>query len=188
MDTPAGDAVPAALFHYSEEPGIAHFEPRPSKHHPYSAVWAVEASCAVNLILPRDCPRVTFGVGSYTSLDDVARWMGDTTARRIVAIEAGWIDRVRACTLHEYTMPLATFVLDDVHAGYYISRTAVRPLACRVITDVLAELFAHQAEVRVMPSLWRLRDQVAASSLRFSIIRMNKAQPPNDGYEPVFPV
>lgn len=176
------------LFHYSEEPGIAHFEPRPSKHHPFSAVWAIEASCAVNLILPRDCPRVTFGAGSYTSASDAAHWMGATTARRVVAIEAGWLDRVRACTLYEYAMPAETFVLDDVHAGYYISRAAVRPLARRVITDVLAELLAQQAEVRVLPSLWRLRDQVAASSLRFSISRMRNAQPPDDGYVPVYPV
>ncbi len=188
MDTPAGDAAPVALFHYSEEPGIAHFEPRPSKHHPFSAVWAVEASCAVNLILPRDCPRVTFGVGSCTTADDAGRWMGATTARRVIAIEAGWLDRVRACTLYEYTMPLETFVLDDAHAGYYISRAAVRPLARRVITDALAELLARQVEVRMMPSLWRLRDQVASSTLRFSISRMRKARPPDDGYMPVFPV
>ncbi len=121
-------------------------------------------------------------------MDDAARWVGGTTAPRFVAIEAGWLDRVRKCTLHEYAMPLDTFMLDDVHAGYYISRAAVRPLQRRVITDVLAELFAQHAEVRVMPSLWRLRDQVAASSLRFSIIRMSKAQPPDDGYAPLFPV
>ena len=176
------------LFHYSEAADIARFEPRPSKHHDFAAVWAVEESCAVNLILPRDCPRVTFGLGSYTSASDAERWMGATTARRVIAIDADWFDRVRACVLYEYAMPSGTFALDDVHAGYHISRETVQPIACRVIADVPAELLAQRAELRVLPSLWRLRDQVAASTLRFSISRMRNARPPDDGYAPVFPL
>lgn len=176
------------LFHFSEEAHISRFEPRPSKYHDHPVVWAVDGEGAINLTLPRDCPRVTYGVGSHTTPADAERWMSGTTARRVIAIEAAWLDRVRACTLYEYAMPVDGFVLDDTHAGYYISRHAVVPAARRVIADVLGELVKHGVELRILPSLWRLRDQVAVSTLRFSISRMRNAAPPADGYVPKFPV
>lgn len=42
-------------------------------------------------------------------------------------------------------------------------------------------------ELRVMSSLWKLRDFVIDSTLRFPIIRFRNAQPPSDGYVPKHP-
>jgi hypothetical protein len=64
-----------------------------------------------------------------------------------------------------------------VGAGYYISRSPVIPRSVSPIDDLLGELLAYDVELRVMPSLWRLRDAVVASTLQFSIIRMRNALP-----------
>ena len=52
------------LFHVSEDPAIEDFHPRPSSVAPEVGpiVWAVAESHLPNYLLPRDCPRVTFGV------------------------------------------------------------------------------------------------------------------------------
>ncbi len=61
-------------------------------------------------------------------------------------------------------------------------------MGVRAIPDLLAELASRSIELRVMPSLWRLRDQVALSTLRFSINRFSNAAPPEDGYVSRLPV
>jgi hypothetical protein len=175
------------LFHYSEEPDIQLFRPRPSKYHDYPVVWAVGEEQAQNFLTPRECPRVTYGAGNFTSAEDAERWLGHGTAKRVIAIESGWLARLRACTLYEYTMPAESFEPHDTDASYLVSRATVTPMGVRVIPDLLAELAARSIELRVMPSLWRLRDQVALSTLRFSINRYGNAAPPEDGYVPRVP-
>ena len=175
------------LFHYSEEPGLQVFHPRASKYHTYEVVWAVAEEGATNFLVPRDCPRVTYGVAEYTSQEDRMRWMAQTAAERVVAIESAWLDRMRRCVMYEYAMPNETFVMDDVHAAYYVSREAIRPTNCRRIDDLLGELAKSRVEFRMLPSLWPLRDEVAKSTLRFSISRMRNAAAPVDGYEPKVP-
>ena len=178
---------PLKLFHYSEEPDIQHFVPRPHKTLAGEMVWAVDAFHAVNFLVPRDCPRVTFYVGATSTPADIERLMGHTEAEHVIAVESAWLPRIRACRLYEYAMPIDPFELEDVHAGYYISRTAVTPSTCREIPDVMAELLRHSVELRITPSLWRLRDQVADSSLEFSISRMRNAAPPLN-FTPKYPV
>ncbi len=94
-----------------------------------------------------------------------------------MAIEAGWLPRVQHERLWCYTLPAATFEPVDEGAGYYVSREAVVPLRVREMDDLLGELVKHDVELRVMPSLWRLRDAVVDSTLQYSIIRMRNAQP-----------
>jgi hypothetical protein len=175
------------LFHYSEEPSIPVFVPRPSKYHDYPVVWAVREGKSVNFLLPRDCPRVTFGVDPGRSTQaDIERFMVGGAAR-VIAIEAAWLETVRRCTLYEYEMPSETFSMQDVHADHYCSRETVTPIGRRVISDVLAELATHDVEFRVLPSLWPLHDAVAHSSLNFSMYRLKNAAEPVDGYVLKFP-
>jgi hypothetical protein len=176
------------LFHYSEEPNIPCFEPRPNKKVAGEMVWAVDEAHAVNLMLPRDCPRVTFATNATSTPADIDRLMGYTTARRVIVVESGWLARICACKLYEYAMPADSFELEDIHAGYYISRTTVIPSHKRAIGDVMGELARRNVELRITPSLWPLRDAVAGSTLEFSISRMRNAQPPINGYVPKFPV
>lgn len=173
--------MPLELFHISDQPNIARFEPRPPPSPrpglEGAMVWAIDLAHLHNYLLPRDCPRVTFYATPASDPADVARLMAGVSARHVVAIEAGWLPAVRAARLYQYALPPASFELNDAGAGYYISREPVAPSRVTPIDDLLAALLAHDVELRVMPSLWRLCDAVVASSLQFSIIRMRNAQP-----------
>ena len=168
------------LFHVSEEPGIAVFHPRPSPSPQDSGVtgdcvWAIDEAHLVNFMTPRDCPRITFGRAPATTDEDAARFL--FSARRVVAFEAAWLDRLRACVLHIYEMPPAAFAPALPEAGYWIARETVAPIGVRVVDDLVAELVAQGADVRVLQDFWPLCDAVAASTLEFSISRKRNALP-----------
>jgi hypothetical protein len=163
------------LFHVSEEAGIARFEPRPNYRVDGHMVWAVDASHLVNFLTPRACPRITFGRGPATTPADAERFLGG--AQRVVAIEAAWLERLRACTLFVYELPPDSFEPELPGAGYWISRRAVSPLAVRQENDLLAALSAAGAEVRILQDFWPLCDAVANSSLEFSIMLKEQARP-----------
>ena len=166
------------LFHISEEPGIELFEPRASEYTDGLVVWAINADRLCNYLLPRDCPRVTFYAGPGTSPGDVERFLGSSPA--VVAVEIGWLERLRECRLYCYPMPVETFRLQDECAGYFVSRVAVIPTRVDVFDDPVAELIRRGVELRFLTNLWTLRDAVAASSLQFSNIRMRNALPRDD--------
>ena len=168
------------LYHVSDRPDIALLEPRAVRpHHPLQdmppVVWAIGERLLHNYLLPRDCPRVTFYAAAGSDPADVARLLGATAARHVVAIESGWLDAVRTTTLWLYELPSDTFELLDPIAAYYVSGEAVRPRTVRRVDDLLSELARRDVELRVTPSLWPLRDSVLASSLAFSVIRMGNA-------------
>jgi hypothetical protein len=170
------------LFHVSEEPGIARFEPRENYRVAGTMVWAVDEPHLFNFLTPRDCPRISFGRGPMTTEADAAAFLG--TARRVVAFEAGWLDRMRACVLHIYELPAETFEPELEGAGYWISRKGVTPLAERREADLLGALVRAGAEIRVLQDFWPLSDAVANSSLEFSIIHKKWAQPRLDYQKP----
>ena len=163
------------LFHISEEEGIARFEPRPSEYTAGLVVWAIDESRVCNYLVPRDCPRVTFYAGTGASPVDVERFLG--SSRAVVAIESGWLERVRSTRLYGYHMPPESFRCLDACAGYFVSHVSVVPDRVEVFDDPVAELAAHGAEMRVLASLWPLRDAVFESSLQYSFIRMRNAAP-----------
>jgi hypothetical protein len=163
------------LFHISEEPDIARFEPRASEYATGPVVWAVEERRLCNYLVPRECPRVTYYAGATTIAADVERFLGSSPA--VVAIESGWLERVRSTRLFCYHMPPGTFECLDACAGYFVSRVPVVPSRVEVFDEPVAELVGRGVELRIVPSLWSLRDAVAASSLQFSLIRMRNAAP-----------
>jgi len=163
------------LFHVSEEPAIKLFEPRPSKYLPDPVVWAIDEARLHNYLMPRDCPRVTYYAGSETSPADVERFLGLSSA--VVALESAWFSRLRACRLYCYELPTETFESFDECAGYFVSRASVVPGAVTAIDDCIGELLRLGVELRFVPGLWPLRDAVASSTLQFSFIRMQNAQP-----------
>lgn len=168
------------LYHVSETPEIARFEPRspPSMDAGVSgdAVWAVAESHLVNYLTPRDCPRIAYRAGPGTSAEDRARFL--LGAEVVVAIEAAWLDRLRAARLFVYEMPPASFEEALPEAGYWISRVGVTPLGCETRTDLVAALLAAGAEVRLLQAFWPLAEAVADSTLEFSILRRRNARPP----------
>jgi hypothetical protein len=163
------------LFHMSEEPDIARFEPRASEYATGLVVWAIDERRLCNYLVPRECPRVTYYAGADTTATDVDRFLGSSPA--VVAIESGWLERVRSTWLYSYHMPPETFECLDACAGYFVSRVPVVPSRIEVFQDPLGELLVRGVELRVIPNLWSLRDAVVASSLQFSLIRMRNAAP-----------
>lgn len=164
------------LFHVSEQPDIEEFEPRRATANDDPLVWAIDEEHLRNYLVPRDCPRVTYSAGPRTTADDRERFLGSSAA--VLAIETGWLDRVRSCRLYCYQLPSDTFELADECAGYFVSRVPMKPLRVQVIDDALSAVLTRGVEVRVQPSLWALRDAVIASTLAFSIIRWRNATPP----------
>ena len=164
------------LFHVSEVADIQEFSPRTSGYTAEPVVWAIDADRLRNYLLPRDCPRVTYCAGPYTTAADKARFLGSNAA--VVAIEQGWLERVRRCRLYCYHLPARTFECVDECAGYFVSRATVRPVRVEAIGDPVSELRQRSVDLRILPSLFALRDAVVTSTLQFSIIRMRNALPP----------
>jgi hypothetical protein len=170
------------LFHVSDQASITLFEPRPIyPGHPQNlgrpVVWAIEERLLHNYLLPRDCPRVTFYALPESDPADVARLLGVTAARHVVAIESRWLNAVRQATHYLYEFSRDGFSVIDAGAGYYVCEAAVAPVGVRRIDDLLGELAQRDVELRITPSLWPLRDAVLASTLQFSFIRMRNASP-----------
>ncbi len=171
------------LHHISDRGHIVRFDPRPAplqspgqKGPEGKMVWAVDRFHLHNYLLPRDCPRVTYYATPTSASEDVERLMAGTAARFVIAIETGWLPEVQRTTLYRYDFDPDPFVVHDSGAGYYIAREPIVPIAVTAISDLLTALLAHDVELRIMPSLWGLRDRVVASTLQFSIIRMRNAR------------
>ncbi len=178
------------LYHVSDRPGIRLFDPRPAADADEGGgiVWAIDERHLHNYLLPRDCPRVTFYALPESDPEDVDRLMGPGGARFVVAVENRWLVRIRDTALYLYEMDSRDFAAQDAGAGYCVSRQATVPLAETRIDDILGALAERDVELRVMPSLWGLREAVIHSSLQFSIIRMRNAHPPPEGtgaYDPL---
>ena len=163
------------VFHVSEEPDIEVFEPRKFDAAGELFVWAIDDERLCNNLVPRDCPRVTFYAGPHTTEADRERFLG--ASRAVVAIEAAWFERVRSCRLFCYHLPGETFESTDKTAGYFVSRTVVKPVSVTIVDDPLWALLQRGVELRILPNLWSLRDAVIESTLEFSIIRWRNASP-----------
>jgi hypothetical protein len=180
------------LYHISDKPGIKLFNPRtalhPSAKQKGLMVWAIDFEHLHNYLFPRNCPRVTFFALPNSDPKDVNRLMGGTSAKHVVAIEVGWLPKILKQSLYQYEFHPQGFTLVDQIAGYWISRKPAIPIAEIKIDNILAALLKHDVELRIMPSLWKLRETVINSTLGYSIIRMNKAKPPLEGYGAYHPL
>lgn len=97
----------------------------------------------------------------------------------VIAIEAGWLDRVRTTTLYRYIMPEEPFHLIDATAGHWIAREVVTPVSMEPVGDLLAALADADVELRVTPAIIPLWQDVIRSTLAFSGTRLRNAR----GYE-----
>jgi hypothetical protein len=180
------------LYHISNKPGIKRFDPRPapskSAKQEGLMVWAIDYDHLHNYLLPRDCPRVTFFAKDHSDPKDVERLMAGTSAKHVIAIETRWLSKIQKQCLYQYEFDSKDFTLVDEIAGYWISRKPVIPIAETKIDNILSALLEHDVELRIMPSLWKLREAVINSTLAYSIIRMNKAQSPPEGLETYHPL
>lgn len=161
------------VYHFSEDPTITSFVPRPSRLGE-AFVWAIDAWHQPLYWLPRDCPRVCFWPDGATTPADRERWWAGVSDRMVIAIEAGWLERVRACRLYRYVFAAEDFSdLND--NGMHVSRRTLHPLALEHVGDLLTTLAAGEVELRIGRSLVTLGRAVSASTMDFSLIRMRNA-------------
>lgn len=167
------------LYHFSENPEIHIFAPRhpAGRDDERAVVWASDAHHAPHYYVPRDCPRICVEAGRETAESDVEKFFGLSGVRRMIAVEAGWYSRIRDGKLYRYVFHPEGFELLDSNAGYYVSPHPVTPIAVEPMDDLIGAIVGADIELRVMPSLMRLKEQVLASTLHYSMIRMRNAVP-----------
>ena len=170
---------PHALWHVSEDPSIARFEPHRASFATTDEplVWAIDTRHLPLFWFPRDCPRGTFWGGPDTSDEDADRFLLGT-AERVHATEAGWLDAIRVARVVAYRLPEDGFTPHPEVGGYWLSREAVEPVALVELGDLLARHGEAGIELRIVPSLAPLWERVIASTLEFSGIRLRNASPP----------
>lgn len=171
------------LFHFSDDPHIRRFEPRPvavpSQRGPGREwlngplVWAISEPRQAMYLFPRDCPRILLWPTPDTTAEDRAAWFGASDANVLAHIEWAWFERLRTGRLYRYELPVEAFE-DLGDAGMWVCRQAVTPLAVELLDDLPAALAAAGVELRVMRSLAPLKD-VWSTSLHASGIRLRNA-------------
>jgi hypothetical protein len=172
------------LFHFSEDPHIQTFVPRPvevpSARRPGEEwlngplVWAVSEERQATYLFPRDCPRVLLWRTPATTPADEERWLGDRTCSMIAHVEWRWLEVIRDSTLYRYELPPDGLepLTDD--GWMSVALEAVEPVGVEPCGDLLAALAAQDVELRLMPSLVPLRD-VWSTTLHASGIRLRHA-------------
>ena len=164
------------LHHFSEDPGITHFRPHvpPTNPDHRPAIWAIDSAHAPLYWFPRDCPRVT---AWPRPTDDAAvfaeAWA--TAAPRVHAIELGWLARMQETTLYRYDFAAADFGPWPDASGQSIAEREVTPVGVVPLADLLGLHAEAGIELRLVPSLWPLRDLAVSDRWDFSLVRMANA-------------
>jgi hypothetical protein len=172
-----------ALWHVSENPGLARFSPHVPATNPAAPplVWAVDTRHVPMFWFPRDCPRGCIWASSSTTHEDRERFFAQSDATRIHVIETDWLDRVRECRLYAYRLPVEAFSPHEV-GGYWVSTQPVEAVGQAVIDDLLGRHAAARIELRVTPSIWPFWRRVADSTVEFSGSRLRNAAPHPDQF------
>ncbi len=157
-----------ALWHVCEDRGIARFEPREGK------VWAIATRLLPLYWFPRECPRATFWAESGSSDEDVARFLGGDRSRRVHVVEPEWIERMQTARVVAYRMPEPTFAENDDR--FWISAEPAEPLELVDLGDLVERHGAAGIRLRTEPDLPGFWDEVVASSLGYSGIRLRNAR------------
>jgi hypothetical protein len=166
---------PDALWHVSEDASIRRFEPHHRAEHALEEklVWAVDTRHLPLYWFPRDCPRATFWAISRTSDADVERFLGGDRSRRVHVVGPEWLEPMRTTRVVAYRLPAERFGRWD---RFWISREPVEPLALVELGDLVERHGKAGIELRTEPELHRLWDEVFASSLDYSGIRLRNAK------------
>jgi hypothetical protein len=168
---------PHALWHVSEDTTLEVFLPhhRPLHANDEALVYAVDTWHMPLYWFPRDCPRASWWANDDTSDEDVDRWLDGDRARRASAIESAWLERMRNVHLYAYRLPEETFEPWD---KFFVSRDTVAPVELIELGDLLVRHVDAGIELRLVPTLYPLWDDVIRTTLDFSGIRLRNAVRP----------
>lgn len=163
-------------YHYSEEPDIHDFKPRISPSFPDEPpmVWAIDEDHRPLYYFPRDCPRIAFWENEKTTTEDIDRFKINT--KMVIVIEEGWLRKLEDAVLYEYRFSGEAFQCFDENAGYFTSLSSVKPDGVKRLDGLIQRLLMEGVELRWVPSLRKVKEDVLASSLAFSIIRLRNAK------------
>ncbi|WDV46424.1 hypothetical protein PV797_01705 [Clostridiaceae bacterium M8S5] len=168
------------LFHVSEEESIEKFVPikpyREDLRDSPPLVWALNERCLPNFLTPRDCPRVTYHIGRDTNQNDIDKYFSSTKSIHVVAIEQWWFEKMKNTKLYIYEFNKENFYLQDEIAGYYVSEKTEIPIRKIVINDIFFELFRRNVELRILPEIKSLSEEIRKTSLNWSMCRMGNAR------------
>lgn len=170
------------LFHFSDDPAIAAFMPRPvqvpSKRAPGMEwlngplVWAIEARVDFMYLFPRDCPRILIWATAATNHADKRKWLG--SYRAAAYIEHDRLSDLATAMIHRYDLPADSF--ENLHdAGMWVSRTAVKPLRRDVLSDLPSIFAPRDVDLRVVDRLLPLK-VLWETTLHVSGIRLRNAK------------
>ncbi|MEV0228571.1 DUF6886 family protein [Nonomuraea sp. NPDC050786] len=170
---------PGQVLHFSEDPTIKRFVPHvaPTSIRKESYVWAVGHDRCPDYWFPRACPRAMAWVGPRTTEEDTARIIGAGCGDRVHAVEYRWLQALREVRLYAYRLPAEHFkpIGEPPHA--VVSTVPVTPLGPPERVGDLFDLHEEAGiQLRVLPSLWPFWDEVTASTLEFSGIRLRNAR------------
>ena len=170
-----------ALWHFSEDPSLGRFLPRPAAAGSESRplVWAVDTRHAPLFWFPRDCPRGCVWPVPATTAEDRERFFGQSAASRVHVMEAGWLGRMRECRLYAYRLPTEAFRPHEV-GGYWVADTPVEALDRVIFDDLVGRHADAGIELRITPSIWPFWRRVTASTVNFSGSRLRNAAPHPD--------
>ncbi|WP_425997362.1 DUF6886 family protein [Caulobacter sp. DWR1-3-2b1] len=171
------------LAHFSDDPNIGLFEPRPVRvavDRPVGQdwlngplVWAIDQPHRILYLFPRECPRIVVWPTPETTEEDRLTWMGETCAQAVAYVESSWMDRLKRAVIHRYAMPPDGFE-DTREIGMWASRSAVRPSGVEALANLPAQLAEHDVELRPLERLTSLRP-IWNSTLHASGVRLRNA-------------
>ena len=172
------------LFHFSDNPNIDVFVPRPVRiaaKRPIGLewlngplVWAIQDSYEAMYLFPRECPRILLWRTPKTTEEDYQLWWKGSTAKFLVYIEEAWLNQVNTATIYRYNLPIEAFVsLED--AGMWVAKTEVTPIGLDTLTQLPKEYQKGHIEVRTLDNLLPLKG-VWQTSIHASGIRLRNAR------------
>jgi hypothetical protein len=174
---PSTSAVPARLYHYSDDAHLDRFVPHvpPSDPGHPPAVWAIDAEHSPLYWFPRMCPRISVWARTPSEQSVLTEVFG-TESHRICAAETHWLEGIRTGHLYRYTFDGVDFHRWEEADGQYVSDRVVQPIGVDRLNDLLGLHAAAEVELRITPRLGRLMDQITASGLPFSFVRIRDAR------------
>ena len=146
------------LFHYSENPNIELFIPRPRPKRiiggrmlEESVVWAIDEWHSPVYFFPRECPRLLLWPVSGSIEAGISRWMGDRPPRMVAHIERRWLQKFGACELYRYEFAGSNFeTLED--AGVHVATKALEPVGVAPVGRLHTSLESADVELRTVDS------------------------------------
>ena len=174
---PYANEGPHALWHVSEDPALELFEPHlaATAAEAEPLVWAVDTRHLPFYWFPRDCPRGTFWAHRDSDPDDIRRLLRGSS--RVHVVEEGRLQQMHAVRLFAYRLPEGPFEPHPEVGGYWVAREPVRAEEIVELTDPIELHAAAAIELRAVPNLWPVWNDVAASTLEYSGIRLRNAEP-----------